>query len=238
MPSPEGKVPGSPEPREGKCGARLKGHNDPLDPRFGRYCDQPEGFGTSHVGRGACKFHGGSVPSHLVKAARQEVQEEATRLQQELGEPASLRDPAVELWDLTAKIVQWSQIAERKMAELDEMDPSVDRAGIEHTREVIAMWERAIERSRDTLLSMMKLDLRRRVVELQEEQGALIGAVILSVIENAQLGLTDDQIEIGRRLLGEKLSPLLPQLKPAGVPDIDFIDAKVLELEQVRVAPK
>src|SRR4051812_23610127 len=51
--------------REGAaCGAkRRKGGN----------CGLPAGFGTTHVGFGACKYHGGTLPNHVKKAAKDQA---------------------------------------------------------------------------------------------------------------------------------------------------------------------
>lgn len=217
----EEKPPGSASKEEGKCGARLHGHNDPLDPRYQRFCSQPAGFGTPHKGTGACRYHGGSVRSHIVKAERVKVKQEVTRLQQELGEPATLRDPYVELWELTAKVKQFSDVAEEYMKELEDINPHQDRAGMEHTREIILMWERAIERTRDTLLAIAKLDLKRRLVELEEDQASLLVEAINSVIRSPEVNMTDAQIELAQGLLRDGLTAILPALKPRGMPDLE-----------------
>jgi hypothetical protein len=61
--------PKSVEPHDG-CGAKKKS---------GGVCTQPKGFGTSHVGKGRCKFHGGSTPiKHgLFSAVKRESLKEA-----------------------------------------------------------------------------------------------------------------------------------------------------------------
>lgn len=46
------------------CGAKT---------RAGGLCKKVAGFGTDHVGRGRCKFHGGSTPNHQKSAALEEA---------------------------------------------------------------------------------------------------------------------------------------------------------------------
>jgi len=46
------------------CGAKT---------RAGAACKKVAGFGTDHVGRGRCKFHGGSTPNHQKSAALEEA---------------------------------------------------------------------------------------------------------------------------------------------------------------------
>ena len=230
MPSPEGKIPGSSEPKEGKCGARLKGHGNPEDERYGRYCDQPAGFGTSHKGQGTCKFHGGSVRTHIVKAERIKVREEATRLQQMLGAPATMRDPYVELWDLTAKVVQWMEIAETLMAELEDYHPTTDRAGIEHTKELIAQWERAVVMARDTLVQIAKLDLSKKLLQIKQDQADLIAGAINGMITSPELNMTDDQVDLARLIFARKLEPVKGALELHWLPEIEEVEAFEAEI--------
>jgi hypothetical protein len=50
------------------CGARNRGAR-------GGTCARPAGWGTSHVGTGSCKLHGGSTPNHQIAAERVQVAE-------------------------------------------------------------------------------------------------------------------------------------------------------------------
>ena len=224
MPSPEGKIPGSPEPREGKCGAKLRGHNKPEDERFGRYCDQVAGYGTSHVGHGACKFHGGSTPSSIVAAERVKVKQEATRLQQLLGTPATMQDPYVELWKLTAKVVQWMEIAELLMSELESADPVTDRAGIEHSKELIVQWERAVIMARDTLVQIAKLDLSKKLLQIKQDQADIIATAINAMITSPELNMTDDQVDLARLIFAKKIEPVKGALELNWLPSVEEVE--------------
>lgn len=232
MPSPEGKIPGAPEPREGKCGAKLKGFSNPDDERYQRYCDQAAGAGTPHKGTGACRFHGGSVRSHIVKAEREKVRAEATRLQQMLGTPATMRDPYVELWELTAKVIQWMHIAETLMAELEDYTPTTDRAGIEHSRELIIQWERAVVTARDTLVQIAKLDLSKRLLQIKQDQADILATAINAMITSPELNLADDQVDLARAIFAKKLEPVRGLLELHWLPDIEEVE--VFEAEILR----
>src|ERR1035437_712807 len=221
------KRPGSAEPLPNKCGSHLKS-TGPDDPRDGRFCTRPAGWGTPHVGSGTCKMHLGCVTTHVRSAERKEVEKVVTRLQEELGTPTPLRDPYLELWDLTAKIKQWSDIAETHMAELNEMS-AFDIKGTEQIRAAIELYERAIERTRDTLGLIIKLDLKRRLVELEEQQGALIASVIMGVIEAPELHLDDDQVEMARMLMGRGFDGVSDRLRIPGMPEMSVLGAVLVE---------
>jgi hypothetical protein len=224
------KLPGSPTPEEGNCGGMLHVKGDD-DPRRGRFCTRPAGWGTTHAGIGKCKLHGGGAPNHIKHAEKIKVKKEVTRLQEMLGKPTSLKDPYVELWDLTAEVKQWYEISRDLMSELEDVNPNQDRTGVEHTRELIAMFERAQLMLRDTLLAIAKLDLARRLVDLEEAQAFAIGRAVLGVTDSPELGLTDDQLDIAHRLLGSALKDLAPVLRDKGMPNWDEVETITAEIE-------
>src|SRR5438105_5262035 len=53
----------TPQARKLTCGAKRHG---------GGICGMTAGWGTSHPGIGRCKYHGGSMPTHVMAAATEE----------------------------------------------------------------------------------------------------------------------------------------------------------------------
>lgn len=80
--------------------------------RIGGHCNMVAGWGTPHPGIGKCKFHGGSVPSHVKAAAKAEY-----RLL--LGTPMEINPLDAIIWciKIRAGEVQW--LTDR-MHQLDE----------------------------------------------------------------------------------------------------------------------
>jgi hypothetical protein len=225
------KMAGSAEPQPDKCASRLTKPKPNWPAGMVRYCTLEKGHGTSHKGIGTCKFHLGSVRTHVRAAERVKVAATLEEISKSLGTPAPLRDPYIELWDLVATSVQWKKILEAKMAELTSLQVT-DISGQEHSREIIALWERASDRTGDFLLKMTKIDLRRKVMEIQSEHGQAISELMNAVRDDDRLQLTDEQIKTFNDVFREKFPQVEDRLFLRDIPEIPMLE---LEGEEMAV---
>lgn len=161
-----------------KCGAR-KRQGEGL-------CGRPAGWGTSHPGEGACKLHGGATRTQTVGAERRQVEREARRLLEELGEARPVTDPAAELQRVAGEIVAMKDAAARIVQGLTSMR-YVGATGAEQLRAEVAVYERALDRAAKVLADMVKLGLEARQVGLAEAQGALVAQVVRAILGDLQL---------------------------------------------------
>lgn len=69
-----------------------------------KHCERPAGWGTSHAGRGRCKWHGGATPSHVAKAQREAAREALIALD---IEPADDVDPTIVLLEEIQRSRAW-----------------------------------------------------------------------------------------------------------------------------------
>jgi hypothetical protein len=221
---PDDKMPGTAEPLEGKCGAKMRDKRlKELD--IIRYCGKTAGMGTDHLGEGTCKFHLGSTAKHTKGAIRTQMTNEIRSLAEKLGEPDLIGPPEIEAWILASKMKQWSLILEDKMDELNGSLEVTDKAGVEHTRALIEIMERAWERFQAALEFMMKYDLRKRVIELEEHQAQLVGAVFMAIILSQDLKLSESQIASARMMFAEKMQEIGPAIEPTWATNIVDIDS-------------
>lgn len=223
---PEQKIPGSAEPVEGKCGARLRS-KELKELKITRYCVKTQGMGTSHLGEGRCKWHGGSTPTHTKGALKTQMTRELTTLTERLGEPEPIRPPEVEAFVLAGKMKQWSLILEEKLEDLNGILEVTDKTGIEHTRALIELLERGWERFQKSLEFLLKFDLQKRIVALEEQQANLIGAAFMAVILNRDLNLKENQIEMARTMFARSITDLGDGMTPtwaAGIIDGDVVE--------------
>jgi hypothetical protein len=223
---PDEKIPGVAEPLEGKCGAKLR---DKKIKELGivRYCNKTAGMGTEHLGEGTCKWHFGNAPNHVRGAMQVKMQKELVTLAEKLGEPEPLGPPEVEAFVLASKMKTWTLILENKMNELNGILEVTDKAGVEHVRALIEVMERAWERYQGALEFMMKYDLRKRVIELEEHQANLVGSAFLAIILSRDLKLSETQIELARNLFAEKMTEMGAEMEPSwasGIIDADVVD--------------
>jgi hypothetical protein len=223
---PDDKIPGSAEPLEGKCGARVRDKRlKELD--IVRYCVKTAGMGTDHFGEGTCKFHLGSTANHTKGAVRTKITKEIKSLAEQLGEPELIGPPEVEAWILASKMKQWTLILEEKMDELHGALEVTDKAGVEHTRALIEIMERAWERFQSALEFMLRYDLRKRVIELEEHQAQLVGAVFMAIILSTDMKLSEQQINMARLMFAEKMMEIGPKIEPTWAANI--VDADPVE---------
>jgi hypothetical protein len=222
---PDEKMPGNEAPIDGKCNAKLR------DKRLRelslvRYCNKTAGMGTTHFGKGTCKWHLGSTEKHTVSAVREQMKDEINTLSARLNEATPIGPPEVEAWLLASKMKQWTLLLEEKLDELNEVLAVTDKAGVERTRALIEIIERAWERFQSALEFMLKYDLKKRVVELEEQQAQLVGAAFMAIILNPTMQLTEAQIDFARNMFAESMNELGPQLEPTWSAGI--IEAKVI----------
>lgn len=216
---PDTKMPGNAEPVEGKCNARVRDKRlKDLD--LVRYCNKTAGMGTTHFGEGTCKFHLGATLNHVKSAVKVQMTKELATLSERLGEATPIGPPEVEAWMLASKMKQWSVMLEQKLDELNGMVATTDKGGVEHARALIEIMERAWERFQSALEFMMKYDLRKRVIELEEHQANLVGAAFMAIILSQDLKLSETQIDIARNLFASKMREMGPEIEPTWASNI------------------
>lgn len=224
---PDKNIPGTESPQDNACGAKLRS-KELKELGIVRYCGNRAGKGTEHLGSGHCKFHGGAMPNNTKAAVRQEAEREIQRLSERLGEAPGIGNPEIEAYQLASKMKQWTLILEEKMDELNDILATVDDGGVEHVRAVVEILERAWERYKSALEFMLKYDLRKRVLELEEHQAQLVGQAFMAIILNQAMKLDEDQIDLARRLFAKQMEALGPALEPTWAVGLT-IDAEVVE---------
>jgi hypothetical protein len=164
-----------------RCGARTRGSGQP--------CQLPAGWGTDHVGAGPCRKHFGSTRNHAEHARRVLLERaEASALIElrRLGiEP--MANPLLVLAELGAESQHWLAILRARVAELAS---PAERApdGVERVRAVVALYERALDRTAAFATMMAKLNIDERIFKLNERigqaQGERVAAVITGILED------------------------------------------------------
>lgn len=223
---PGRKMPGTFEPEEGNCSAKMR--NRDLD-SLGiiRYCGKSSGYGTSHPGVDRCKFHGGSTPTQVRGAMRKTVRKELALLSQDLEEADPIGPPELEAFKLAAKVKRWSLIIEEKMDELDGMWTQFDQTGVERVRAMIELMERAHERLQRSLEFLLKHDLHKRVVALEEQQALLISQAFFNIIMSQEMDLKEKQVNLARRMFSEAMIDLGDSLSPSWAANV--VDGEVVD---------
>ena len=162
--------------------------------RKGGKCSLPAGWGTSHVGVGTCKLHGGSTPqaevSGLVCLARRE--------RQIMGAPLSIepQDAILECIRISAGEVAY---ASERISELEASDAvapvkrtlvrKTDDGTVQEVRldaPALHIWIRSRREAMDRLVSYsfaaLKAGIEERRVRVAESQGALLAGAVQAIL--------------------------------------------------------
>jgi hypothetical protein len=241
---PGKKLPGMPHPLDGYCNSKVKAQTI-RDLGIVRYCSKTAGYGTTHVGYGNCKFHGGSTPNGetagerlMIKKESEAIVVQERQLPRTIGErlslPGPIAPPEVEVMRLAGEMKEWTSILRQEMSDLLSLDIT-DAAGIEHARAKVELYERAIDRYSELIQFMIKIGVRERVVAIQEQQGQALASLVLSLITNPQLNLSAIQIELARtlfseraRAMGSRLSPDWAEGLENSLGDAEIFDAEII----------
>jgi hypothetical protein len=151
--------------------------------RKGGLCSRPAGWGTVHPGIGRCKMHGGSAPTHVKAAAKQEMRT-MLGVQWDIGPLEAL----LLCIKIRAGEVRW--LSDR-MAELDE------KAWVEDTivGKQFHLYARERQKAMQDLARFsqmaISLGIAERAVKVAETYGDLIAKLIQGIL--GDLDLTAEQ---------------------------------------------
>jgi len=141
-------------------------------------CRKPAGWGTGHVGIGACRNHGGATRNHQTSAFNEQARRELARL-----DVPAVADPLTELKKLAGQVVAWKDALSDKVNELTAIRFTDDK-GSEQLRSEIALFERAMDRCASVLGVMAKLNIDERLAAVNEKQVEIVGqALVRSLTE-------------------------------------------------------
>jgi hypothetical protein len=154
-------------------------------------------------------MHGGSAPRALAKANRRVIE---ARIQGELEARGwdPVTDPVAAYADLAGETWQWKEIARERIAELDQLTTVNQVTGVDETRALVQVYERALDRAQRSLTDMLRIGLTAEHLRQARERPTLDQAqtfqrVLDRLLE--QLQLTDTQ----RALVPQALAAALAQ---------------------------
>lgn len=164
------------------------------------YCDQPPGWGTSHVGIGRCKRHGGSTRLYNERVERMR----ATAIAAKFG-VSRHTDPfraLEEELDRSAGLVDFYMLQVQALAHPDNMHGPVgggQGAIPEHKPNVwIVLLDDERDRFRRIADTCIKAGIAQRRVELAEQQGQLIAQAIKGILMRVGVPISPDVAQIVR----------------------------------------
>lgn len=179
-------------------------------------CTRPAGWGTTHVGAGTCKLHGGSTRTSTTGAHKQI----AARAVTTYGLPRDVdpRQALLEEVHRTAGIVAWLDDQVRTLdtdnitwgvteQKAGEKDNTLTQAA------AVNMWIQLYQQERKHLIAVCKAaidaGIEERRVQLAEQQGSILASAIRAIL--ADLNLTDTQQNLVAEIVPKHLRAIAAQ---------------------------
>lgn len=184
------------------CGAATKGSGQP--------CRRPSGWGTDHVGYGACKLHGGSTPTHRRHAVKLMLAHEITSLGQQLDitpEEAILQ----QVREAAGNVALYRQLVSTfKLEEGGVWVRTESKAKPAEAERHIAVALYDQERDRLARLAKLAIDagIAERLVRVAEAQGELLAQVVQRALDDPEWGLSAEVRERGRQVFARHMNAL------------------------------
>lgn len=179
-----------------KCGQP----HDPTRCRGHRKTDGGQCRQSPIRGGAVCIRHGGAAGQ--VRAAAN-VRVVDTELRKMLGKltPDTVDDPLTELMNLAGEVVAWKRLLAARVAELQ----STGYQGMtgEQIRADVVLFERAMDRCASVLVSIARLNIDDRLVDIAKANGALLAGVVQAIL--AELELTPAQQQAAPAIAGKHL---------------------------------
>jgi hypothetical protein len=150
------------------------------------------------IGGFVCASHGGSAGPVKAAARRRVVEANAAAVVAREGY-APMDSPVEALMDTAAEMVRLKDVLSDQVAQLTEVSLTVrDRTGAENVAAVLGAYERALERVGKILVSMVRLDIANRRVDIEQEKLTLIADAVRRAVWSDTAALEYDQ---GMRVL-------------------------------------
>ena len=230
---------GSAEPQENKCGAVLRNkHMRLLEDLLGiergsltkRYCRRPKGDGPT-AGHGPCAIHLARTPNVMKKYLPVAMGAELMKLADAYDEEIGLDPAPIEGARILLKSKRMFLALERMVLEAEGISTE-DLKGSEKLSPLLELWLEVNKILSQWIQWAMKYELESRRVELEESQARDIVSVVLKVVLDPQLQLSQEQISLIRTNLSIAMMKISPKLRPSWAEEFDqseTIDAEEVE---------
>lgn len=178
-----------------RCGAKLR--------QAEGTCTQVAGWGTDHVGEGACKLHGGSTRS-VRKGAHLRLAEQQARelFGKTAPEIVPVDNPLAAYAEFAGEVMAWKQLMASLLEDLTDVSVTSEFQG-EQIAAAVQLYERSMDRANTVLSSYARLNIDARLASISEQQAKTVMRAIEAVI--TLLGADRDQANQARQLAARHL---------------------------------
>jgi hypothetical protein len=176
-------------------------------------------------GQFRCDLHGAKSPRALAAGRRRLSEADARETLARLGEASTVvTDPVRVLQEIAGEALELKDLLRERVARLTAL--RYETGAGEQTRGELQAYERALDRTAKICESLAKLGLDERAQRLTEQTGAILMGLTLATFADPRLGMTAEQVAVGRSVMAELIGsddqaalaarylPLIGQAKP------------------------
>jgi hypothetical protein len=187
------------------------------------HCTRVAGAGTQHHGKGFCDYHEWVIETEKPKTAQfGAALAFAAEKSRFFGQPKAT-DPHSALMDeiaRTAGIVGWLEDKLQRLKDDGTPEDEVLTQWSKQLGDAPSVWMQLFQQERDHLVKVciaaIKAGVAERKVQIAEQQGRLIAAMMFAFMHDPELGLSPDQMLAAPKLIRKHLMQL-PQSNPQAV---------------------
>ena|GEM_PF-2398344 len=139
-------------------------------------CGQQAGWGTTHVGAGRCKLHGGGTETHRKNAELAAAQKRANTMFGKHVVVGPVHNPLDVYAQLTGEVIGWKDALGQLVRDLT--GPGYRGATGEQIRAEVQLFERALDRCNTVLSTYARLGIDERLARISEAQSAMVLAAL------------------------------------------------------------
>src|SRR4249920_3502429 len=150
-----------------------------------RPCKQPAGWGTSHLGSGPCKRHGGAISGVVKHHQAILIEAKARTLFGQTEDARPVDNPLAVYAEFAGKVMSWMGVLDKLCHDID----SPRYAGLtgEQIRGEVQLYERAMDRCNTVLSTYAKLGIDERLSRITEAQQVMVMAAIEAALAAADV---------------------------------------------------
>lgn len=156
--------------------------------RTGTRCRRSPALGAS-----VCSKHGGSAPQ-VKRAAARRVAEAGAAALVAASDITPTADPAIALLRVSGEMEALSSALRERVSRLNGISVT-DRTGAQDVQAEVAAYERSLDRLARTLISINKLGLAQRRVEIEEARLRLVAQAVRNGVFSIEADLTYEQAD-------------------------------------------
>lgn len=135
-----------------------------------------------------CRMHGGTSPKAKVRAAREQVETDMSRMVS-MMDIQPVHDPLTALKDVAGEIIAWKDAMRVQVEKLNTLSYRTDYG--ETAKAVVQLFERSMDRATNVLAQIARLNIDERLAAVTESQAKQIEDAFFDALDALGMPVTE-----------------------------------------------